>query len=528
MSANVVSLFSRPRRVREWGRQEVAEFYRVRDILSKSGIALDTEQGFSDEGDPWFVFCRSDTGDVVAHFARIDDLYVIGIPALGDRVLRGLDFRSLIDAFLSGQPEVVVVPQSPDNVRRLVIHPNALMVAFVATILLLSDGLKSSALAAEPSGDRMAGSGSSGQLPYLNWTNYERVSNRDGGWEAERTLAIVAAIVMASIVGNDFNLLDKAGAALDGGRLMIIGSMSEQASLGEDVTARITSVAHAVDMATSASGFEVAHLGGTIQNPHAAPMEIELAKMLLTTSDVFTDIHGTDSAIEFNDPAAGPSIVDQALQFIASMAQSSPESVSQVYGLALSLIQDLTNAADDLPMSVAPTELLSLLNGVIQTASLIPEDVATNPSIYILDPGALLIEISGPSSIDTAALFIPESSAPMQVGPSAINASPAVSAPTTEPETVDSVPVASMSAPIIKHDSVAFMKAALSAFLEVAQGVDVVVDNDTIVFVDRSDRDGGAALQVGSVWNMQNDITIMIVGSTDTIDAYHESIAPIA
>ena len=43
----------------------------------QSGLSVTTDRGISDEGDPWFVFCREDNDEVIAHFARIDCEYVV-------------------------------------------------------------------------------------------------------------------------------------------------------------------------------------------------------------------------------------------------------------------------------------------------------------------------------------------------------------------------------------------------------------------------------------------------------------------
>ena len=61
---------------RWWTNQELAEFYRVSDIMAQAGLEVDSESGLSDEGDPWFVYVRSDTGDVIAHFAIIDGTFI--------------------------------------------------------------------------------------------------------------------------------------------------------------------------------------------------------------------------------------------------------------------------------------------------------------------------------------------------------------------------------------------------------------------------------------------------------------------
>ena len=62
-------------REKQWNNQDIADFYRAMEILTQAGLETEVDSGITDEGDPWFVFIRPDTGDVVAHFARIDGLF---------------------------------------------------------------------------------------------------------------------------------------------------------------------------------------------------------------------------------------------------------------------------------------------------------------------------------------------------------------------------------------------------------------------------------------------------------------------
>jgi len=120
---------------RDWTQQELAEFYRVESVLGAAGIAVEMDRGLSDEGDPWFVFCRPQHGDVVIHFARCDGVYIAASGALG-QVLRGRNFRELVDAFIARQP--LVVP-GQNQVGSVVLHPSTLLTALVATALYLLD-----------------------------------------------------------------------------------------------------------------------------------------------------------------------------------------------------------------------------------------------------------------------------------------------------------------------------------------------------------------------------------------------------
>ena len=91
------SRFLRPFRDAAIGQfQELAEFYRVEEALVRTGLGIETDRGISDEGDPWFIFCHGDSGDIVVHFARFDGCYVVASPAF-DQCMYGENFRTLID-----------------------------------------------------------------------------------------------------------------------------------------------------------------------------------------------------------------------------------------------------------------------------------------------------------------------------------------------------------------------------------------------------------------------------------------------
>src|SRR5579884_2293802 len=95
MAVQVLQFRPRLPRSSDWTQQEIAEFYRVESALLQAGLKLETERGVTDEGDPWFVFCREDTGEVFVHFARIDGEYIIDGAAYGE-VARGMNFAALV------------------------------------------------------------------------------------------------------------------------------------------------------------------------------------------------------------------------------------------------------------------------------------------------------------------------------------------------------------------------------------------------------------------------------------------------
>ena len=131
MSLNAVSFlsFKSASSSRDWTQQELAEFYRVETSLIRANIPIETDRGRSDEGDPWFVFCNANSGEVIVHFAQFDGTYVVASPALGS-CARGRDFRALIEAQIASHP--LVIPKRAGG-GKLFIHPAALLIVLVTT-----------------------------------------------------------------------------------------------------------------------------------------------------------------------------------------------------------------------------------------------------------------------------------------------------------------------------------------------------------------------------------------------------------
>lgn len=128
MAVQVLQFRPRPQRSSDWSQQELAEFYRVESALLQAGIQLDSERGLTDEGDPWFVFCRADNGEVFIHFARIDGEYLIDGAAYG-RSVRGRNFQALVRELMS--TDAVALARSRPRGSNVFMHPAALLIALV-------------------------------------------------------------------------------------------------------------------------------------------------------------------------------------------------------------------------------------------------------------------------------------------------------------------------------------------------------------------------------------------------------------
>jgi hypothetical protein len=127
MAAQVVSFFQRFQPSHDWTQRELAEFYRVESALIQAGLQLETDRGVTDEGDPWFVFCRADNGDVFIHFARIDGQY-IAVGAALEQIVQGKDFPTLVQEMLATQAWAMAKARNHSNVF---LHPAALLIALV-------------------------------------------------------------------------------------------------------------------------------------------------------------------------------------------------------------------------------------------------------------------------------------------------------------------------------------------------------------------------------------------------------------
>ncbi len=133
--AVVLSLFPRTSRGADWTSDELAELYRVKHALGQANIALEVDRGVTDEGDPWFAFCRHD-GEVLVHIARYDGLYRLFSSAL-TMPLVGATFSELTRLFVSRIPERTEASALSNVIR----HPSALLSLLVVSIFFSVDYL---------------------------------------------------------------------------------------------------------------------------------------------------------------------------------------------------------------------------------------------------------------------------------------------------------------------------------------------------------------------------------------------------
>src|SRR6476646_10586036 len=142
LQSNQVLSFFRASERGDWSQRELAEFYRVEDALTKSGVVISTDRGLTDEGEPWFVFCRQDNEEVIVHFARIGGEYVVA-SNFTEAVFRGRNFQTLVRELLDSPP--YVLPKQHSSRSPVCLHPATLLAALVVTGYVKSSELNATA-----------------------------------------------------------------------------------------------------------------------------------------------------------------------------------------------------------------------------------------------------------------------------------------------------------------------------------------------------------------------------------------------
>ncbi|MEM8759283.1 MAG: hypothetical protein AAGE83_03035, partial [Pseudomonadota bacterium] len=144
MSATLLSF---ARRRPGWDNEERALLARVERLVLGAGLQIEIDDGETEDGDPWRVFCSAATGDVIIHIARIDGVYLLDCPALPQPVTgRSLtdcaerflaDTRLVAPTALLGTRHAGAKRDDPGSTgAKLYVHPSALLAGVYLTLLL--------------------------------------------------------------------------------------------------------------------------------------------------------------------------------------------------------------------------------------------------------------------------------------------------------------------------------------------------------------------------------------------------------
>lgn len=132
MAVEIFAFQPRKGPVPDWTQEELAQLYRVDHALVQSGLLVEHDRGRTDEGDPWFVFCRPD-GEVLIHLTRYDGLYRLHSPALPEPLV-GRSFVELTKSFTDQAAMQVVIRRT--RPAHLYVHPASMLAVIVGTIFL--------------------------------------------------------------------------------------------------------------------------------------------------------------------------------------------------------------------------------------------------------------------------------------------------------------------------------------------------------------------------------------------------------
>ncbi|MEQ8824378.1 MAG: hypothetical protein RIC14_08385 [Filomicrobium sp.] len=281
MSAEVVPLFEAREACssKKWSNQDVAEIYRVASTLSRAGLPIECEEGQTDEGDRWYAFCNANTGDVIVHFARIDDRFVAQVCHLSVS-FSGYSFSEIVNQFLNTYP-VVLPDQKSSNSTRIWMHPASGLAAFVATLYFLVELTKGSSAQAAEVGqaiedlpesalDAVAAAKNEKSQPSYQpakqLTRWEKLEN-SSTFEGPRVIALTAAAIIAGILmdakrSDNFELTFDPNSVFEGLR-----SFSE---FHESIDGTLEAVVAAVEAQIAKLRSEMVGPDGSVRTAHNA------------------------------------------------------------------------------------------------------------------------------------------------------------------------------------------------------------------------------------------------------------------
>lgn len=136
MSSQVIAFFSKRKPPStDWSQAEIAELYRIEHALVQARFSIDTDRGMTDEGEPWFAFCRRD-GEVLVHITRSNGGYLLFGMGLA-QPLSGPAIGELSRAFVSRVPQNL--PPQQGEGATLLVHPAAVLAILIGMIFVTQD-----------------------------------------------------------------------------------------------------------------------------------------------------------------------------------------------------------------------------------------------------------------------------------------------------------------------------------------------------------------------------------------------------
>ena len=327
----------------------------------QSGVRVSLDRGVTDEGEPWFVFCRAEDDEVIVHFARIDGRYLISAPIFGGTV-SGHDFRGLVRDVIERHP-VLRPTRRNENVT---LHPSALLVLLVASALLKMGH------AAEAAADRHATAAAPepGAAPIrINIGGVEHTADLVAQ-ETRQYVAVLSAIALAA-------------GPLEGSTIPVFVVSAHGADQMTEQAAPVHVSAHAYEVASSWGGGSGAggsggSGGGSVTPPPPPPpsppadgathghdgavWQMQIAP-IGSGSGLITDLAATAN------PMATPATPapEVAPANAAASPVGGPGLIQATHDLAGSLLQALSGNEPIVYSATLPAEFVAPLSGSVHT-----------------------------------------------------------------------------------------------------------------------------------------------------------------
>ncbi len=501
MPAELLSFFRPAASVRgDWSIQEVAEFYRVEAALVQAGISILVDRGVSDEGDPWFVFCRAGDGEVIVHFARIAGQYLIAAESIG-RTLRGSDFRRLLSEFVSLNPTLIPMPSARG--AKLLLHPASLLAAVVATALFHMSSTEAVANTVNPSAVQEAPVSIAGEM------------NREAGeidrkWYDRQAAAV--AVAMIALAAADFSQFGH-------GHFSSILSMASEGSSDNAPSSHsiLSKVAPPIaDELNTKDGTLLNFAGtsnwledglssqlvasatfGTISPPPATPKPAGLAEEKPSARSIFNDATVDNWHSDIDVPPAAAVSEGENRLIVSNRETKTVENITQKLVPGSSAPEHVVSlGTDQSAASVITNELFSLNRTVVYINlpnSLSVHDIIVHAANEVL--GNSPASMFSASSISDSSTLLFQSEARLS---SELEILPVVASTPSEP---------SSPYPLFGEEATA----TLSVFVRL-NNFEIVTSDRNIVLFDTNAADFASPDLVIRTWAMNDGSTISIVG----------------
>lgn len=477
MAAQIISFFQHaPSPTRDWSQQETAEFYRVESALVQAGVELESDRGLSDEGDPWFIFCRSDNGEVFIHFARIDGLYVVDGAAF-ETPARGRDFAALVRGLIARYPLAEARARGNSNIF---VHPAALLIALVGAAFFQTSEAKA---ATSADGKADADGKTEHRRASLITTSPPQLAVTPQS-SKELDSGQVAAVLLSAVLTLHGDALPPAPTG--GGLASIPNGEYELLALGVPVLPPLETTS----TLPSSTSFEV-----------PVALQAALDKVMISTYSVSTTL----TEVVLDDTSGG---------LLTAGASSNPENYQEVVASAPPPL----NAADHsaakplifAKVSTGPAPAVEAIAIVVSNATLAELIAKALPQVDRL-PKSLLDLIGRGDHLDA--------SAPALTAPLTPEGSPAVEgeqlssgAPILDTPALTRPPVPWTPAAGSKD---AAIDAAISTFMSRVTNLDVIMQGNQLVIYDRDIMNPfGPPLELDSVtFTFEDGSSLSLVGA---------------